>query len=96
MLRGHAVSPTSPQGRNATEGGAEVLLAISREPRESPEEYAATVPTRPASPQGRTNTAVGAFLMADEYRDSGILTLTVASPHIQYWAHSVRLATSGL
>ena len=35
MLRGHPVLPTSPQGTNATEGGAEVLLAISRELRES-------------------------------------------------------------
>ena len=31
MLRGHPVLPTSPQGANATEGGADVLLAISRE-----------------------------------------------------------------
>ena len=50
MLRGHPVSPTTPQGRIAAEGGAEVLLAISRELRESPEEYAATVATRPVSP----------------------------------------------
>ena len=56
MLRGHPVSPTTPQGRIAAGGGAEVLLAISRELRESPEEYAATVVTRPASSQCRTNT----------------------------------------
>ena len=37
MLRGHTVSRTSPQGANATKGGAEVLLAISRELRESRE-----------------------------------------------------------
>ena len=55
MLRGHPVSPTTPQGRIATEGGAEVLLAISRELRESPEEYAAAVDPRPASPPRRSS-----------------------------------------
>ena len=37
MLRGHTVLAISSQGTNATEGGAEVLLAISRELRESRE-----------------------------------------------------------
>ena len=46
MLRGPPVLPTSPQGANVTEGGTEVLLAISRELRESPEERAATVAPR--------------------------------------------------
>ncbi len=31
MLRGHPVLPTLSLGTNATEGGAEVPLAISRE-----------------------------------------------------------------
>ena len=39
MSRGHTVLPVTIQGTNATEGGVEVLLAISRELRESPEEY---------------------------------------------------------
>ena len=43
MLHVHPVSPTSSQDTNATEGREEVLLAISRELRESPEGYAATV-----------------------------------------------------
>ena len=51
-MRGHTVSRTSPQGTNATEGGAEVLLAISRELRESGEEYAAAVAPRPSDSAG--------------------------------------------
>ena len=53
-LAGQSYFSAVEQGRN--EVGAEVLLTISRELRESPEEYAATVATRPASSQCRTNT----------------------------------------
>ncbi len=53
VLAGQSYFSAVEQGRN--EVGAGVLLAISRELRESPEEYAATGATRPASPPRRSS-----------------------------------------